>query len=277
LANNVTVFSNGVNGASTPPFVPRAFMWKDTTSGQSLPTLIHPYGYGDIQLEDAVIVPGLSHALVFAWRGDNQGKFNILVCRFNTFCYLLTLSISPFISYSSFTLIGPPNNVAEIASDYATVQKNFPGAKVIFSTFDDFTQYLLNPSVLSTLPVITSELGDTWIHGAGSDGFRLAFLKLSAVKLAACVSSGACSLTDPVISNFTRFALKNGEHTWGKDVKSFLHDTTNWTNEQLQAQLAKNSSNFFDIVNSWVEQRSWGINYALESLSGHPLGDELQG
>ena len=66
-------------------------MWKDTTSGLSLPTLIHPYGYGDIQREDAVIVPGLSHALVFAWRGDNQGKFNILARRF---IYLLLPSIN---------------------------------------------------------------------------------------------------------------------------------------------------------------------------------------
>ena len=79
-----------------------------------------------------------------------------------------------------------------------------------------------------------------------------------------------------MISNFTRLALKNGEHTWGKDVKSFLHDTNNWTNEQLQSQLAKNASNFFDIVNSWVEQRAWGITYALESLTGHPLGTDLQ-
>jgi hypothetical protein len=243
LENNVTVFSNGVNGASTPPFVPRAFLWQDSSSGLSLPTLIHPYGYGDIQREDAVIVPGLSHALVFAWRGDNAG---------------------------------PPINVAEIASNYATVQQNFPGAKVIFSTFDNFTQHLLVPSVLATLPIITSELGDTWIHGSGSDPFRLAFLKLCAVKLAACIASKSCSLTDPIIANFTRLALKNGEHTWGKDVKTFLHDSTYWTNQQLESQLAKNASNFFDIVNSWIEQRAWGITYALEALAGHPLGDDLQ-
>ena len=69
----IAAFSNGVNGASTPPFVPRAFVWRDPASNMSLPTLIHPYGYGGESYEDAVIVPGLAHALVFAWRGDNAG------------------------------------------------------------------------------------------------------------------------------------------------------------------------------------------------------------
>ena len=35
---------------------------------------------------------------------------------------------------------------------------------------------------------------------------------------------------DEVLWNATRFALKNGEHTWGKDVKSNLKDNSNWTN-----------------------------------------------
>jgi hypothetical protein len=95
LAAGVRAISIGVNGASTPPFVPRAFRWRDVASGAEMPTLVHPYGYGDIQFEDAVIIPGFSHALVFAWRGDNQG---------------------------------PPENVAEILGDFASVRATFPGA-----------------------------------------------------------------------------------------------------------------------------------------------------
>ena len=43
-AQGVTSMSIGVNGASTPPFVPRAFIWKDLESGISMPTFVHPYG-----------------------------------------------------------------------------------------------------------------------------------------------------------------------------------------------------------------------------------------
>jgi len=132
-ALNVTAFSIGVNGASTPPFVPRAFVWKDAESGGSLPMFVHPYGYGDYSWEGAVILPGLSHAMVFAWRGDNAG---------------------------------PPASVAEIVSDFAAIRADLnltKDAHVFSSTFDNFTSNVVgNAAVLAALPVVTSELGDTW-------------------------------------------------------------------------------------------------------------------
>ena len=245
LAAGVTSFSNGVNGASTPPFVPRAFMWRDAVSGLSLPTMIHPYGYGGTSFEDAVIVPGLAHAMVFAWRGDNAG---------------------------------PPDSVSEIEGDFSYVQSQFPGAKVHFSNFDDFTAHLLDPAVLAQLPVVTAELGDTWVHGAGSDPVRLAFFRRAGALRSMCVERGECSENDPVVQNFTRLVLKCGEHTWGKDIKSFLHDTNHWANAELQAQLAAGASNFLDVLASWQEQRAWCIDYPIAALAqaGHPLGDQLR-
>ena len=242
LDAGVTVFSEGVNGASTPPFVPRAFSWLDPNSKRSLVTLIHPYGYGDIGIEDAVIVPGLSHALVFAWRGDNAG---------------------------------PPESIDEIESNYATVRKEFPGARVFASTFDNFTSHLLAPDVVASLPVITAELGDTWVHGAPSDPVRVAFFKRAGELRSACLASGACIPSDAQFQNFTRLLLKCGEHTWGADIKGFLHDTTHWKNSELQAQLAGGAPNFEYVLHTWVEQRAWCIDYSIAALGNHPLGSAL--
>jgi hypothetical protein len=36
----------------------------------------HPRGYGGISLDEAVIVPGLTHALVVDWNGDNAGPYD---------------------------------------------------------------------------------------------------------------------------------------------------------------------------------------------------------
>lgn len=36
-----------------------------------------------------------------------------------------------------------------------------------------------------------------------------------------------CGVT---VQNASRLALKAGEHTWGKDVKSNLQDNAHWTN-----------------------------------------------
>ena len=86
----VRAISVGVNGASTPPDVPRAFMWSDSASRVALPSLWHPYGYGDKGFEDAVVLPGSSHALIMNWRGDNAG---------------------------------PPGSVQEVVNDWAQISK----------------------------------------------------------------------------------------------------------------------------------------------------------
>ena len=242
-AANVTAISIGVNGASTPPFTPRAFVWQDAASSLSLLSFIHPFGYGGITLDDAVIVPGLAHAFVPAWRGDNAG---------------------------------PADSVEEIEADFAAVRAIFPGAAVFASTLDNFTSHLVgNASLLAQLPRVSSEIGDTWLHGSASEPVRSAFFKRASALRAQCVASGApqCAAGDPALANFTRFLLKCGEHTWGKDIKTFLHDTAHWTNAQLAAQLAAGAPNFLDVVASWQEQRDWCATYAVEALAvgGHPL------
>jgi len=111
------------------------------------------------------------------------------------------------------------------------------------------------------------------MHGAASEPVRGAFFRRASALLEQCAAAGGCAAGDPAIANFTRFLLKCGEHTWGKDIKTFLKDTSHWTNEQLQAQLAANAPNFVDIVASWQEQRDWCATYAIEALAvaSHPL------
>ena len=40
-----------------------------------------------------------------------------------------------------------------------------------------------------------------------------------------CEASGECDVNESRYYNFSRLYLLNGEHTWGGDIKSFLHDT----------------------------------------------------
>ena len=238
VAQGVKALTVGVNPFSTPPYVPRAFVWRDRGSGVNVTAMWHPYFYGGIGYNDAVIIPGLPHAIVFDWRGDNAG---------------------------------PPLSVEEVVSDFSAIAATFPGAAVFASTLDDFTA-LLTPSVTSVLPVVEAEVGDTWLHGAASDPHKSAMMKRASAARAACLGSGACSAGDAAVANFTRLLLKNTEHTWGKSLNKFLGDFSNWSNAQLQAELARRAPNFMDVVASWQEQREWGLDYPLEALpQGHPL------
>ena len=55
------------------------------------------------------------------------------------------------------------------------------------------------------------------------------------------------------------------EHTWGVDIKVYLNDYANWSNEELQAQIAGRSPNYMYCVDAWIRQRSY-TRWALEAL-----------
>jgi hypothetical protein len=244
-AQGIRAISVGVNGASTFPNVPRGFLWNHAPSNTTLWAMWHPRGYGGIDVSDAVILPGTSHALVFAWRGDNAG---------------------------------PPQSVDEVLQNFATVRQEFPGAAVIPSTFDEFVSVLGDPaSAPAGIPTLSSEIGDTWIHGVASDPLKLAQMRTIQRLRTACEATAQCSFDDPRYYNFSRLFLKNAEHTWGLDVKTYLHDVLHWSNVDLRKQLAQRAPNFVAMVDEWNAQRQLGIGMAVEALADHPLAADIQG
>lgn len=256
LGEGVRGVTVGVNGASTPPTVPRAFLWADPKGNTPVPALWHPYGYGwDSSsgvgpYEDAVIIPGFNQALVMSWRGDNAGPYDT-----------------------------PEQAVVE----WGLIADTFPGATIIASTFDDWWDAML-PAIsgpnANILPTLSNEIGDTWLHGVPSDPQKAAWMTRAGVLRAQCLAGRlpgvTCSPSDPAFANFTRLLLKNTEHTWGLDVKTWLHDAVNWSNEQLALAIAQGDPNFLAMVTSWNEQRDYGIWYAIEALGEHPLAALLQ-
>ena len=91
---------------------------------------------------------------------------------------------------------------------------------------------------------------------------------------------GLALAADSVLRNATRFALKNGEHTWGRDVKSNLFDNYDWLNadfDRARAPGSPNASQYAILEESWWEQREWGITLAVDTLAAanHPLAATL--
>lgn len=240
--NGVQGITVGVNTASAYPQVPKAFVWTDPVSADSLYAMWHPRGYGGYTVDEAVIVPGLTHAMVTDWNGDNAGPYDA-----NTY-----------------------------KLHFAQIQLEFPNAQIVASTFDNFTQQL--PAVHDALPVITSEIGDTWIYGCPSDPRKVAVLRAFNRAWEKYLAGGG--QRDPVYLNATRLALKNGEHTWGKDVKSNLKDNAHWSNADFEwaRTVGPDAGQYGILEQSWWEQRDWGITYPLQALTdaNHPLLDILR-
>ncbi|XP_041367668.1 uncharacterized protein LOC121382209 [Gigantopelta aegis] len=242
----VAAVSVGVNGATAPPAVPKIFHWK--FQNVSLIGMWTPWGYPNnpgsdpahpegLSKENCITFPGLTHALCFAFRTDNTG---------------------------------PPESVQEVLSYYEILRVQFPNAKLEASTFEKFVAAA--QAVKSQLPVVTTEIGDTWIQGAGSDPRKVAAMRAFFRARSACLKTGSCNMADPAFYNASRFLLKLGEHTCGL---SNVYDTVNYTNDKFRPLLRKKAKNLMAAVSSWIEQREF-LSLALDALGDLPLAKEVQ-
>lgn len=108
----------------------------------------------------------------------------------------------------------------------AQAQELCPDAEVVSGTLDDFYREL-SACDLSGVPVVRSDLADTWIHGIGSYTNEVAAVREARRRLAkAGLLHALTGLGGAKYREARRSAYENlmlfGEHTWGLDVKTWL-------------------------------------------------------
>ena len=111
------------------PDTPQLFVWRDEASDTDVVvTYESGYGVATPSRNERAVVFVLPNGVAMAagWRGDNVG----------------------------------PAPVDEAAQDWDTLEKMFPGAKVLASTFDAFFAEANRPDVKTALPVVTADIGD---------------------------------------------------------------------------------------------------------------------
>lgn len=154
-----------------------------------------------------------------------------------------------------------PLSPEQIAKVYQDLRTRFLGAYVFASTLDAVAAQLLQTK--DNLPVVTQEIGDTWIHGPGSDPKLMAqFRELSRLRKKWILDGKLkdCSKTD---IDFGSRLLLVAEHTWGMDIKTHLHDHVNFSRDEFAA--ARKEPNFRQVEASWAEKRAY-ITMAVQTL-----------
>ncbi len=117
----------------------------------------------------------------------------------------------------------PPDR-RRIIEIYADLAKRFPHADIQASTLDAYAATAW--AHREQLPVVTEEIGDTWIHGTGSDPKKLAhFRELLRLRTRWLSASPDCA---PELDLFSDHLLMIPEHTWGVDHKKYLGDYRNY-------------------------------------------------
>jgi hypothetical protein len=142
-----------------------------------------------------------------------------------------------------------PQTVPQVAEVWRDLRRELPGAEIRASTLDAFGEALWDRR--GNLPVVTAEIGDSWIHGAASDPVKLARFRA----LQRLYDRFAEDLT-PARLGFGRDLALVAEHTWGVDIKSYLRDTSAWDRPDFEA-LRATDYRFRFVERSWDEQRAY--------------------
>ncbi len=161
-----------------------------------------------------------------------------------------------------------PQNSQQVLDVFQTMQTSFPNAHIVASTLNAFAEKL--EPIRQRLPIVTQEIGDTWIHGVGSDPIKVSqFRELLRLRSKWLVEK-------PEIHNqkwfrgFQNALLMIPEHTWGMDEKTFLHDHENYAADKFTNALG--TPNFIKFESSWAEKRAY-IQEAVNVLSNTTYAD----
>ena len=86
---------------------------------------------------------------------------------------------------------------------------------------------------IDELPVVTEELGDTWIHGVATDPYKTAaYYELLRLR-DEWEKEEPEAVDSPAWRDFCGGLLMVCEHSWGRDVKRWLSDWRNWEKQDF--------------------------------------------
>lgn len=161
-------------------------------------------------------VPGSDLAIAIVVRGDNSG----------------------------------PHKPQEIDAIYADLARRYPNAQITATSLTEIANAV--QPFRSHLPVVTQEIGDTWIYGVASDPLKIARYREVARLRRKWIAQGALRLGDATDVALLRKVLLEPEHTWGTDTKTWL-DFEHYKPAELAEVI--HTKNYEVVQFSWQEKR----------------------
>lgn len=143
-----------------------------------------------------------------------------------------------------------PHTEQEIAALYADLGQQFPNAQIVPASLTEVANAIHRYQ--RTLPVVTQEVGDTWIYGVPSDPLKVARYREISRLRQRWIAGGEFRESDATDIALLRNLLLESEHTWGTDTKVWL-DFDNYKPVDLEHMLATKK---YEVVQaSWREKR----------------------
>ena len=138
----------------------------------------------------------------------------------------------------------------EIAAIHADLAAQFPNAEITACNLSEMANAL--QPCRAQLPVVTQEIGDTWIHGCSSDPLKVARYREVSRLRDAWIARGKFQIGDATDLALLRRLLLEAEHTWGTDTKTWI-DFDNYKPADLARVLDTKGYKVMEF--SWQEKR----------------------
>ncbi len=143
-----------------------------------------------------------------------------------------------------------PHPADEVEDIYDDLHSQFPNAEIVATNLTEIANAVEPYRV--NFPVVTEEIGDTWIHGIASDPLKVARYREVARLRQSWIAQGKFQAGDSTDITLLRRVLLEAEHTWGTDTKTWL-DFDHYTPHDLT--LVIYSKNYTVAEFSWEEKR----------------------
>jgi hypothetical protein len=143
-----------------------------------------------------------------------------------------------------------PHTLQEVQETYSSLSQRFPKAEIIATNLTEIAN-AVEPH-RGSLPVVTGEIGDTWIHGIASDPLKVARYREVVRLRERWLEQRRFAIGDTTDLALLRHLLLEVEHTWGTDTKTWL-DFDHYTPADLASML--DTKNYKVVEFSWQEKR----------------------
>ncbi len=160
---------------------------------------------------------------------------------------------------------GPPSPES-VAAEMERLREKYPQAEIVSGTMDEFAEIVLAHK--EELPVVTEELGDTWIHGVSTDPYKsAAYYELLRIR-DQWEAQDPAAIDSPAWRELCRNLLMVCEHSWGRDVKRWLSDYRNWEKKDFYAARERDHITPEDVMPAGKELREFTLHHEPTFVAG---------
>lgn len=143
-----------------------------------------------------------------------------------------------------------PHSEDQIRTIYADLRRQFPNATVTANSLSEVATAV--DAFREEFPVVSQEIGDTWIYGVPSDPVKVAKYREAVRLRKQWIQQNHFSLGDTTDRRLLSSLALAAEHTWGTDTKRYI-DYDHYEPKDLK--LVLDQPGYRTMEQSWQEKR----------------------